>query len=394
MLNNEPISVSELNEIVKSVFSQQIGDVIYVQGEICNLKKNNGNMYFSLKDDVSNISAVFWRYNGNYDNGDKVIICGKLSFYTKNGTYQITAINIKKSGVGDISVKYQKMKDEFDKKGYFLNKKNFPQKINNVAIITSLEGAALQDILYVLNHNKFTGNVYIKNCLAQGQGCPKSVKDGIEYFNEFNKKTKLDVLIIARGGGSIEDLIGYSSEEVVKAIYETEIYTISAIGHEIDNMLSDFAADCRAPTPSISAELLIKNKKEEIDNILKREEKTKELKYNILSKIQTYYSQLEKMQNICNLKNPVNIINSEIDRFDSIKKKLKDKISFNLRDNFYEMEKYKMKNYNYNVKKNMKNGYVIIVDENDNLINTRGEFEKKKQEGKIKIMFKDGDVFL
>jgi exodeoxyribonuclease VII large subunit len=343
---------------------------------------------------VSNISGVYWRYNGNYDNGDKVVICGKLTFYTKNGTYQISASNIIKSGIGDISVKYQKMKDDFDKKGYFLKKRVFPQKINNVAIITSLEGAALQDILYVLNHNKFCGNVYIKNCLAQGQGCPKSVKEGIEYFNEYNKNVNLDVLIIARGGGSIEDLIGYSSEEVVKAIYQSDIFTISAIGHEIDNMLSDFAADCRAPTPSISAELLIKNKKEEFDNILKKEEKLKELKYNILSKIQNHFSQLEKMQNVCNLKNPINIIDGEIDKFDTIKKKLRDKISFNLRDDLYEIEKYKMKNNNYNIKKNMKNGYVVIVDENDNLINTKIEFENKKQEGKMKIVFKDGDVFL
>jgi exodeoxyribonuclease VII large subunit len=394
MSNNNPLSVSELNDIIKSVFSQQLGNVISVEGEICNLKKNNGNLYFSLKDDISNINVVHWRYSGNYDNGDKVIINGKITFYAKGGTYQITANNITKSGEGDINAKYQKMKDEFNNKGYFSKKREFPKKINNVGVITSLEGAALQDILYVLNTYNFSGNVYIKNCLAQGQNCPKSVKDGIEYFNEFNKTTKLDVLIIARGGGSIEDLIGYSSEEVVRAIYETDIFTISAIGHEIDNMLSDFAADCRAPTPSISAELLIKNKKEEKDNILKKMEKVKELKFNIISKIQNYESQIFKLQNICDLKNPLNIMEKEVDKYEIIKKKIREKILFNLKDNLYEIDKLKMKNNNYNVKKNMKAGYAIIVDENGNLISSKRDFEEKKQNNKIKIMFEDGEVFL
>lgn len=395
MSNANPVSVSELNEIIKVVFTQQFSDAIYVQGEICNLKKNNGNMYFSLKDDTSNVNCVFWRSgNNNYDNGDKVIITGKLTFYAKQGTYQITVNNIIKSGVGDINTKYDKLKEDFNNKGYFSKKREFPKEINNVGILTSLEGAALQDILYVLKTYNFSGNIYIKNCLAQGVNCPKSVKEGIEYFNEFNKKTKLDVLIIARGGGSIEDLFGYSSEEVVKAIYETQIFTISAIGHEIDTMLSDFAADCRAPTPSISAELLVKNKKEQYNIIAKKAEKLKQIEYTILSKMQSYMSQIQYLENKCNRKNPQYIITQEINKLEDIKKRIKEKIILNIRDVMYDIEKVKFKNNSHNINKNLKKGYVIIVDEENNLINTKQDFENKKQNGKIKIMFSDGDYLL
>jgi exodeoxyribonuclease VII large subunit len=365
---------------------------------MANVKKAGGNMYFSLKDQISNINAVFWRIdNDNFSNGDIVTVSGKITFYTKQGSYQITASSIEKGGVGDINTKYQKLKDDFEKKMYFSKKRAFPEKIKNIAILTSAEGAALQDILYVLKNNNFVGNVYIKNCLVQGNGCPKSVKDGIEYFNKLQNTTptKFDILVVARGGGSMEDLMGYSSEDVVKAIYESQIFTISAIGHEVDTMLSDFAADFRAPTPSIAGETIIKYQKKENESLSKSYEKIKELEYSILSKISNCESKLNQCANIHKSYNPINFINLEIERVECIKRKIREKIHHNIHDSNHELDKLKIKNNMNNTTKILKNGYTIITDENDNLIETANDFKNKiKEKIGLKIMFSDAEINL
>jgi exodeoxyribonuclease VII large subunit len=397
MESDKPLSVTEINELVKTVVSTHVGHKIYVKGELSNIKKSNGHLYFTLKDSLSNISGIFWRFNSDaFNNGDMVTVGGKITFFSKQGTYQITATEMDKCGTGDINTKYQKLKDDFDNKGYFSKSKEnkeFPKKIRNIGILTAAEGAALQDILYVLNNNNFMGNVYVKNSIVQGNGCSKSVKDGIQYFN--NMKNKVDILVIARGGGSDEDLMGYSTEDVVKSIHESTIFTISAIGHEIDFMLSDFAADFRAPTPSIAGETIIKEQKKEKEKLLCNFEKLKKLEYSILSQISGFESKLNYYVNMHKLCNPINFINNEIEKIESIKKKIKDKILHNINDSIHELDKLKIKNSVHNIKKITKKGYVIITDENDNLIENSIEFKKKiKNKDNIKFMFNDGEICL
>jgi exodeoxyribonuclease VII large subunit len=396
MQTNDPLSVSEINNFIKTIANTYIGGDIYIKGEIFNIKKNGENMYFSLKDDISNINAVFWKIkDNNYNNGDIVTVKGKITFYIKQGTYQITVNYIEKSGIGELNTKYQKLKEDFEKKMYFSKKRQFPEKIKNIAILTSSEGAALQDILYVLHNNNFCGNVYIKNSLVQGFGCPKSVKDSIEYFNKLHSENKIqiDILVIARGGGNMEDLMGYSSEEVVKAIYESEIFTISAIGHEIDNMLSDLAADYRTPTPSIAGEIIIKQQQKEYDILSKNYNKLKELEHSILSKFAIYESKINQCINNNKLYNPINYINLQIERLLAIEKNMKDTINHNINELNYELEKIKVKNNINNTKKNLKNGYVILTDNNDNLIQTLDIFKDKiKNKEKINFVFSDGKI--
>lgn len=397
MESDKPLSVTEINELIKTIVNTHIGHKIFVKGELSNIKKSNGHLYFTLKDSISNISGIFWRFNtDSFNNGDMVTVGGKITFFSKQGTYQITTTEMDKCGTGDINTKYLKLKEDFDNKGYFLKSKvikDFPKKIRNIGILTATEGAALQDILYVLNNNNFMGNVYIKNSTVQGTGCSKSVKDGIHYFN--NIKEKIDILIIARGGGSVEDLMGYSSEEVVKAIYESQIFIISAIGHEIDFMLSDFAADFRAPTPSIAGETLIKKQKEEKDILSSNLEKLKKLEYTILSHVSNLESKLNHCANLHKLCNPINFINTEIEKIELIRKKIKDKISYNINDSMHELDKLKIKNSVHNIKKITKKGYAIITDENNNLIENSIEFKKKmKNNDNIKFIFNDGEISL
>lgn len=392
MKSNKPLSVSEINELVKSIAATHIGHKIYVKGELTNMKKSNGHLYFTLKDSISNISCIFWKFNSDaFNNGDMITVGGKITFFTKQGTYQITVTELDKCGVGDINAKYQKQKEEFEKKGYYSQKREFPKKIRNIGLLTAKEGAALQDILYVLNNNNFMGNVYIKNTIVQGNSCAKSVKEGIGYFNTM--KNKIDILIIARGGGSVEDLMGYSTEEVVEAIFHSKIFTISAIGHEIDFMLSDFAADFRAPTPSIAGETIIKEQNKEKDIIMQNFEKLKNLEFSIISQISSFDNMLHKCINKHKSCNPINFICGEIDKIETIKKKIKDKILHNINDSIHELDKLKIKNSVHSIKKITKKGYVIITDENDILIQNSVQFINKiKNKENIKFMFNDGEV--
>jgi exodeoxyribonuclease VII large subunit len=394
MEKNKPLSVSEINETLKAVAETHLAHKIYVKGEIANINWRNGHLYFSLKDKLSIISVMYWRCNLDYlENGDIVIVHGKINFYSGRGTYNMIASGIDKCNAEKVDTEYEKLKKKFDQQGYFSKKKNFPPKIRNVALLVSTEGAALQDVLIVLKKNNYIGNIYIKNSINQGNKCSKSIKEGIEYFNNLGKQ--IDILVICRGGGSEEDLMGYSTEEVVKAIYESNIFTISAIGHEIHFMLSDFAADYRAPTPSVAGEIIIKKQKEEFENLTRSFEKLKNLQYNILSKISNCELILNRYLHACKSCSPVNFINSENERIETIKKKIRDKIFHNIHDSIHELDKLKIKNNVHNIQKVTQKGYAIVTDENDDIIESSTEFQKKiKEKEKLKIMFSDGEVCL
>jgi exodeoxyribonuclease VII large subunit len=393
MDSNNALSVSEINELIKTLISENLDKKIYIKGEISNVKRSNGNVYFSLKDENSMISIVFWKpKTTDFTNGDKVVVSGKMTCFSKQGTYHLVGQSIDKSGVGDLQKKYEKLKTALEAKSYFSKKREVPKSINRIGILTSLEGAALQDILYVLKTNNYVGEVYVKNCFVQGNNCPVSVKEGIEYFNNLHKKKQIDVLIIARGGGSIEDLMGYSSEEVVKALYCSDIITISAIGHEVDMMLSDLAADLRAPTPSIAGETIIKIQKKQVELVNMYYEKLKQLKYTIESKFTNCENRLLNLQSIHKSFNPQSIVDNEIYRLESLLKTVRDKVMYSFNNNSHELEKLKNKNNMYNKTKILKSGYVIITNRHGDLVDNVADFTKNLSD--LKIMFHDGTISL
>lgn len=390
------LSVGELNELIKKVLTNALNTKIYVKGEISNIKKYGKGFYFSLKDENSLVSAVCWDKNSDeYHNGEKVVVSGKISCYTKNGIYQLTVYTIDKTGVGELYVKYDQLKKTLEEKSYFSKKREMPSKIKRIGILTSLEGAALQDILYVLRTNNYVGDIYIKNCIVQGSGCPPSVKTGIIYFNQLNINIPFDALIIARGGGSLEDLMGYSTEEVVETIYKSDIFTISAIGHEIDTMLSDYAADFRAPTPSIAGETIIKIQKKEYDLLHGIQEKIQQIKDTINNKIISYTEKLENLEKIHNSFSPKNIIENEISKLEKITVSIRDKILSNLHNMLTEIDKLKYKNSMYDINKIMKSGYVLVTNQNGDLISSTVEFKKElNADSQLKLVFSDGEVNL
>lgn len=259
-LQNHLFTVSELNQVIKSVLESSFFD-INLEGEISNFRPAaSGHWYFSLKDRESSISAVMFK-NSSYSvgfkpkDGMKVKVKGKLTLYSQRGTYQIVCNSLKLFGEGDILVMLEERKRKLASLGYFdtSRKKLLPRFPKTIGIVTSPTGAALQDILKVLNRRHSLSNVIIFPTLVQGLNAHKTITSQLIKAN--NSKL-CDVIILTRGGGSLEDLLPFSEEEVIKAIDASEIPVITGVGHEIDTSLADLAADFRAATPSAAAEIV------------------------------------------------------------------------------------------------------------------------------------------
>lgn len=388
------ITVADLNTLIKDTLLSKFTVQLNVKGELSNIKISGPHTYLTLKDSESSINVVMWNSKlSNIKNGDDVMVTGKIACFVKGGTYQLSASKIEKIGIGHLHEILEQNKKIFTEKGYFIKsikQQSLPNTINSIGILTASEGAALQDILYVLKNNMFYGKVYVKNCSVQGQLCPQSVSDGVVFFNNLNKQNHVDVLIVSRGGGSFEDLIGYSSKEIVKAIYKTNIYTISAVGHEVDTMLSDFSANYRAPTPSVAGEVVSniqRKKREEHANNL---EYIKILQMHIKNRFENQNQLLESYLKILNTINPINYLTNEMSKFDRIKNDLYNLIKNKIEKTKNELEGYSNKNESFDPNQVFKNGYVAIINENNNLINTKEMFLKCKQ--KLKIVFVDGEV--
>lgn len=254
------LTITELNIQLKDHI-KRVGQKIKVKGELSGFRgKYNNTVYASLKDDISSINIIRFNAIEDIKNGDKIVVSGNIDFYSKTGDIKLICNKIEIEGEGELFKRINILKKKFEEKGYFENKKSLPS-IKNIGIVTSKDGAALQDILFVLNSNKFEGNVYIKNSPVQGIDCPKGICNGIKFFNTFltEQNTKVDLIMITRGGGGIDDLMGFSDQSVIEEIHNSDIFVMSAVGHEIDWMLSDYVADIRAPTPSIGAEMICKS---------------------------------------------------------------------------------------------------------------------------------------
>jgi len=309
------ITVSDLNNLIKDKLKNSFTQKICVKGEISGYKKYNNTIYANLKDDNANISIIKFRADhDNFKSGDLVLINGNLDYYIKNGNVNLICSKIESTGEGNIQKKLNDLKTKYENLGYFDNKKIFPTEIKSIGIITAKDGAALQDILFVLNSNKFTGNIYIKNSPVQGIDCPRGICDGIKFFNKFDN---IDLIMITRGGGGIDDLIGFSDPNVIEEIHKSKIFTMSAVGHEIDNMLSDYVADIRAPTPSIGAEIICKhciNKDEIIKNYREKLNYSKQIIFNRLNIIKKNFFVIKKKMYMSLYDNN----NIKIDKFNNI----------------------------------------------------------------------------
>lgn len=312
MFNNEYIlSVSQLNEYVASMLREDVllGN-IGVRGEISGFKlHSSGHMYFSLKDDHALIRCTMFRQYGlslkwKPVDGMQVIARGAAAIYVKDGQFQLNVRSMEKEGEGVLFRRFLELKEALLKKGFFdeAHKKKIPLLPKCLGVITSPTGAAIQDIIHIVRRRFPKMNIALCPVNVQGEGAGKEIAEAIRYMNRVKKA---DVLIVGRGGGSLEDLWAFNEEIVARAIYESELPIVSAVGHETDFSIADFVADMRAPTPSAAAELCVPEYGALMQGIEKRE---KELRSSLLHDLQMKRTKLDALTKSAGFTAPRNAV--------------------------------------------------------------------------------------
>lgn len=317
------LTVSELTKQIKNLLEVSF-DKVYVEGEISNVSVPvSGHTYFTLKDKDSQISAVLFKFSQKkikftVEDGLNVICCGRVTVYGPRGQYQIVVENIEPKGFGKLQLAFEQLKEKLAKEGLFDEKfkKPIPFLPGRIGIVTSATGKAIQDILNVINRRFSNLEILLMPVKVQGQDACKEIADAIEAFNRYKK---VDVIITGRGGGSLEDLWAFNEEIVARAIFNSQIPVISAVGHEPDVTISDLTADLRAPTPSAAAELVIE-KKEQIQEYLN--ELFSRLNRLCLFKTEMMKSDLEKISGNYLFKHPDNFLLFTQQKLDDISKTL------------------------------------------------------------------------
>ena len=259
------LTVSGLNRMVKKHLEGGFSDIL-LTGEISNYRgmSSSGHTYFSLKDENAQVSAVIWKYAGlrpkfKLEDGLKVIVRGGLNVYTVRGTYQVNVRSVEPAGKGALQLAFEQLKAKLEKEGLFSDdrKKPIPELPARIGIVTSPTGAAIRDMLSTLKRNRSGVHVLIYPVQVQGDRAKDEIAEAVRYLNA--EHGELDVLLVGRGGGSLEDLWAFNEEVVARAIADSAIPVISCVGHEVDFTISDFVADLRVPTPTAAAEYIVKN---------------------------------------------------------------------------------------------------------------------------------------
>lgn len=309
------ISVSELNEYIKLVLEHdELLMNVYVKGEISNFTNHykTGHMYFSLKDAGGAVKAVMFRGNAIRlkfmpENGMKVLVSGRVGVFPRDGQYQIYVDSMEPDGIGALALAFEQLKQKLEKEGLFAEgrKRPLPQMPMRIGVITSPTGAAIRDILNILGRRFPLAEVDLYPALVQGENAAADLVRGLAHFN---RAKNVDVIIIGRGGGSIEDLWAFNEEPLVRAVALSEIPVISAVGHETDFTLCDFAADKRAPTPSAAAEIAVPNAEDILYTVQTADMR---LRRAMNQKISMARERLDRLAASRVLKNPQNVIDDK-----------------------------------------------------------------------------------
>ena len=327
-------SVAQINNYIKNMFTQDflLGSVS-IRGEISNCKyHSSGHIYFTLKDNESVLSCVMFSGNrkglkSELENGQKVVVKGNINIYERDGKYQLYAKEIEPDGMGDLYSRFLKLKEELGEMGMFdpIYKKPVPKYCTKIGIVTAGTGAAIRDIVNITSRRNPHVNLFLYSAIVQGSGAVESVISGINCLDQMN----LDVIIVGRGGGSIEDLWAFNDENVARAIFECNTPVISAVGHETDTTIADFVADLRAPTPSAAAELSVFDYKEFTDRLSMCEETMRSV---VEKKIDFCRSTTDNLNLKLMLKSPENIIKDKRQEADAVFEKIDANIKNRIKD--------------------------------------------------------------
>jgi len=385
------LSVSEVNNYFKRIVDNDfILNNLSVKGEISNLKyHSSGHIYFSLKDENGKINCVMFKNRADtlefrLEEGMGVILRARASVYTASGSFQLYCDEIEKEGLGQLYINFERLKERLSKEGYFSEeiKQSIPTMPRRIGVVTSPTGAAVKDIINVTRRRNRLVDIVIYPAQVQGFGAYKDIIKGIKYFN---KNKSVDVIIIGRGGGSIEDLWNFNEEELAMEIFKSKLPIISAVGHEVDFTISDFVADIRAATPSQGAEIAVSLERD-IYNYIENAQRL--IKGAIEERVENERTKLESFDRILRLNSPMDkIVNSYL-QVDRLKENLNKNIA-----NKLKIQKEKLTGFNnvliaHNPTNLLNKGYAIIEDNEEIIKNV----ELLKVDKDIKITLRDGSV--
>lgn len=384
-------SVSQVNSYIKNMFTQDfVLNSIYIKGEVSNCKYHtSGHIYFSLKDEGGVISGVMFAGNRGGLNftlkeGQNVIVLGSVSVYEKSGSYQVYAKQIMLDGAGQLYQKYEELKKELEEMGMFdiMYKQPIPKYATKIGICTASTGAAIQDIRNISSRRNPYVQLYLYPAIVQGENAAASIVQGLRYLDEMD----MDVIIVGRGGGSIEDLWAFNEEAVARTIFNMKTPVISAVGHETDTTIADYVADLRAPTPSAAAELAVfdynefKNKlfqyKRTLENKLEREiQKNRILVKNYEARV--------------NYASPKNQLLTKKQYVDELFTKMENLFKNKLTNDKHTLGILAERLNGLSPLNKLSNGYAYITDDNLHTITSVGQIDVGE---KVLLNLKDGKV--
>ena len=366
---SKPISVSDLNKQIKNILENNISR-FWVSGEISNfIHHTSGHMYFTLKDQKSEIRCVMFKGPNQSlqfkpENGMQVLLDGEISVYEPRGQYQILVKKMEPAGIGTLYLAFEALKKQLSSEGLFdiEKKQKLPTYPKNIGIITSKTGAALQDIFQVLDRRSPHVNLIVRSAHVQGD---KAANDIVDAIHDMETYKKIDVLIIGRGGGSLEDLWPFNEEKVARAISSCPIPIISAVGHETDLSISDLVADMRAPTPSAAAELVSPSINDIFEKIIGFEQN---LSSKMKSFLQIRWQSLDNTKDRFALQEPSRLLQNYSDRYNEITKLLFQAYRFSIQKFSSNFSTINEKLHALNPTNILSRGYSIAYREDDQKI--------------------------
>lgn len=392
------LTVSELTyEIKKHIELEPRFQDVWLQGEISNYKVHtSGHVYFTLKDENASIKAALWKSradiylkNFRFKDGDKVLVHGKVEVYEPSGEYKIIVDFIEPLGIGELQMKFEMLKQKLAAEGLFDRKykKPIPEYPSRIGIVTSPTGAAIRDMINIISRRFPAVEIILYPVRVQGEGAAEEIAQAIYDFNRYGG---VDVIIVGRGGGSIEDLWAFNEEIVARAIFASRIPIISAVGHEIDYSISDFVADLRAPTPSAAAELVVKNRDDVLENVRNIWFTIHQL---VMDKIKMGKKEVEHLVKSYAFNRPIDWLRQYTMRIDELRRSLDIAMSHRfeiLRQNF---EQWLKRFESVNPELALKRGYAIVykngkIVHSKKELNLNDEFKIKLSDGTIKGVVK------
>lgn len=386
------LSVSQINNYIKRVLSSNpILSYVHIKGEISNYKfHRSGHIYFSLKDEESKINCVMFKtYAQNLklvpNEGMEIVAKGSISVYERDGQYQLYVTNIESCGIGKLYENYIKLKIQLEKEGAFdpKKKKQIPYLPRKIALITSPTGAAIIDMISIIKRRFPSVEIYVFPVQVQGEGAAQSIAKGIELCNRIGK---IDVAIVGRGGGAVEELWAFNEEITARSILKSDIPIISAVGHETDITIADFVADVRAATPSAAAEIVVPNQ-QDLKNYLQKQKNR--LQFAMMTRLGNRKNRLKLIQENYYFKNPLNYINENKQKLDYLRQIMIKSIKVHLETRKIQLKNKGERINSLNPLSILSRGYAIAKTEQNKVITS---VENIKEDDIIKVDVVDGEI--